>query len=123
MHAVRLNSSSRSGNGFYEVSAFLPGADVVGEMVDNVVNLQTARPGDAINVPYELTITQSFRDFWQSAFYCHDRINTSTPFSRQLGLQDQVVPFSMMLFLSGSMSHAYDHAKIEVSYKNAKYHW
>ena len=50
------------------------------------------------NVPYELTISQAFRDFWQSAFYSHDRINTSTPFARSLGLQDQSLPFSLMLF-------------------------
>ena len=29
----------------------------------------------------------------------------------------------MMLFLAGSMTHAYDAAKIELGFKNARYHW
>lgn len=86
---------------------------VVGEVIDNAVNLLNARPGDTVEVPYEVTVSSSFRDFWQSAFYSHDRINTSTVFARSLGLQDQIVPFSLMLFLAGSMSHA-DHAKAQV---------
>lgn len=112
---------------FYEVSGsghLNSGIDIIGEKATaNVLDLKNARPGDVIEVPYELTITQSFRDFWQSAFYSHDRINTSTPFCRALGLQEQVVPFSMLLFLTGAMSHAYDSAKIEVNYTNARYHW
>mgnify|MGYP001113887130 CR=1 FL=1 len=64
----------------------------------------------------------SLRDFWQSAFYSHDRINTSTPFARKLGFQDQLLPFTLMLFLTGSMSHA-DAAKVQVGFKNAVYHW
>jgi acyl dehydratase len=75
-----------------------------------------------IEVPYELTVGGEFREFWHSAFYCHDRINTSTPFARKLGLQDQVLPFSLMLFLTGSMSHA-DAAKVQVGFHNAVYHW
>lgn len=56
-----------------------------GEIVDYAVDIATVRPGQTIDVPYELTIAPSFRDFWQSAFYSHDRINTSTPFARSLG--------------------------------------
>lgn len=93
----------------YNVSS----SEVVGEVIDNAVNLMGARPGDSVEVPYEITVSPSFRDFWQSAFYSHDRINTSTVFARNLGLQDQIVPFSLMLFLAGSMSHA-DHAKVQV---------
>ena len=36
----------------------------------------------------------------------------------QLGFQDQVLPFSLMLFLTGSMSHA-DSAVVQVAFKNA----
>jgi len=95
---------------------------IVGEVVDNAVNLTGARPGDSVDVPYEVTVSPAIRDFWQSAFYSHDRINTSTVFARHLGLQDQIVPFSLMLFLTGAMSHA-DHAKAQTGYRNAKYHW
>ena len=69
--------------------------------------------GEVIDIPYELTISPAFRDQWQSAFYSHDRLNTSTPFARKLGFQDQVLPFSLMLFLAGSMSHA-DSATVQV---------
>ena len=48
----------------------------------------------------------TFRDFWLSAFHSNDRINTSTPFARALGLQDAALPFSLMLFLTGAMTHA-----------------
>ena len=75
---------------------------IVGEIIDQSIDLKTIRPGETILVPYELTINQAFRDFWQSAFYSHDRINTSTPFARELGLQDQVIPFGLMLFLAGN---------------------
>lgn len=95
---------------------------IVGEVLDKKIDLTKLRPGDKIDLPYELTINQSFRDFWQSAFYSHDRINTSTPYARNLGFQDQVIPFSLMLFLAGSMSHA-DHAKLESGFGVGVYHW
>jgi hypothetical protein len=95
---------------------------ILGEVLDSAVDLRNVRPGEVVTVPYELTISHSFRDFWQSGFYSHDRINTSTPFARELGMQDQVVPFSLMLFMTGAMSHA-DHAKVQVGYSNAQYHW
>jgi hypothetical protein len=99
-----------------------PSLTVKGEIIDHAVDMRNVRPGETIEIPYEVTISHSLRDFWQSAFYSHDRINTSTPFARSLGLQDQVVPFNLMLFLAGSMSHA-DLAKLQVGYSNAIYHW
>jgi len=87
-------------------------------MVDNAVHFERLRPGDHIEVPYEVTVGDSFKDFWHSAFYSHERINTSTPFATRLGFDDQILPFSLMLFLAGSMSHA-DAAKVQVYYSNA----
>ena len=84
----------------------IKGKTLTGKVIDHAVDLTRTRPGESIDVPYEVTISHSMRDFWQSAFYSHDRINTSTPFARSLSLQDQVVPFHLMLFLAGSMSHA-----------------
>ena len=95
---------------------------IVGEIIDHAVDLKSARPGETIELPYELTIATSMRDFWQSAFYSHDRINTSTPFARSLGFQSEVIPFGLMLFLASSMSHV-DYAKLENGYANAKYFW
>ena len=95
---------------------------IIGEIIDHAVDLKNARPGETIELPYELTIANSMRDFWQSAFYSHDRINTSTPFARSLGFQSEVLPFGLMLFLASSMSHV-DYAKLENGYANAKYYW
>ncbi|CAM9790128.1 unnamed protein product, partial [Hapterophycus canaliculatus] len=95
---------------------------VVGKVLEHAVNLKRSRPGDTIRIPYEVTVGYGLRDFWQAAFSTHDRINTSTPFARSLGLQDQVLPFSLMLFLSSSMSHV-ENAVTQVAYRNAKYLW
>lgn len=126
--ATRGLSSSVESN-FFKVSSLEgedfkagPNAKVVGSVIDNAVDLRKVRPGEVIDVPYEMTMASSFRDFWQSAFYSHDRINTSTPFARSLGLQDQAIPFSLMLFMAGSMSHA-DQAKIQTGFSKARYHW
>jgi hypothetical protein len=107
---------------FYTVNPVQVNSDLKGEIIDHTIDLSKCRPGEEITVPYEITINHSFRDLWHSAFYCHDRIQTSTPFARHLGLQDQVIPFSLMLFLAGSMSHA-DHAKIQLGFGVGVYHW
>ena len=102
--------------------ATLSSRTIVAEIIDHAVDLKNARPGETIELPYELTIANSMRDFWQSAFYSHDRINTSTPFARSLGFQSEVLPFGLMLFLASSMSHA-DYAKLENGYANGRYLW
>jgi hypothetical protein len=93
---------------------------IIGKVIDNAVDLKNVRPGETIEIPYEITINESFVSLWQSAFYSHDRINTSTPFTRSLGLQGAVIPFTFMLFLASSMSHA-DYAKLENGHCNARY--
>ncbi|CBJ29374.1 conserved unknown protein [Ectocarpus siliculosus] len=95
---------------------------VLGRVLEHAVNVKRLRPGDTIRIPYEVTVGYGLRDFWQAAFSTHDRINTSTPFARSLGLQDQVLPFSLMLFLSSSMSHV-EAAMTQVAYRNARYLW
>lgn len=122
-------STLNSHESFFKVSEFPNQSEnpkakafVKGEVIDHAIDLKNVRPGEIIEVPYEVTLSHSIRDFWQSAFYSHDRINTSTPFARDLGFQDQIVPFNLMLFLAGSMSHA-DHAKLQVGFTKAIYHW
>eukprot|EP00903_Cladosiphon_okamuranus_P017577 g16190.t1 len=95
---------------------------VVGKVLEHAVDLRRSRPGEVISIPYEVTVGQGLRDFWQAAFSTHDRINTSTPFARSLGLQDQILPFHLMLFLASSMSHV-EAAMTQVAYRNAKYLW
>eukprot|EP00569_Conticribra_weissflogii_P007126 CAMPEP_0171344752 /NCGR_PEP_ID=MMETSP0878-20121228/20059_1 /TAXON_ID=67004 /ORGANISM="Thalassiosira weissflogii, Strain CCMP1336" /LENGTH=447 /DNA_ID=CAMNT_0011848013 /DNA_START=258 /DNA_END=1601 /DNA_ORIENTATION=+ len=100
------------------------GADkfIKGEVLDYSINLRTARPGTYIKIPYELTLTESLSDFWQSSFHSQDRIHTSTPFARALGLQDRVMPFSLVLFLTSAMSHE-DSAKVQVGFGRCIYQW
>ena len=50
------------------------------KVMEFTTDLSKVRPGEVIEVPYEFTISHSFRDFWQSANYSHDRINTSKLF-------------------------------------------
>mmetsp|Transcript_63683 Transcript_63683/g.94547 ORF Transcript_63683/g.94547 Transcript_63683/m.94547 type:complete len:259 (+) Transcript_63683:198-974(+) len=99
------------------------GIYIQGEVLDLAINLQKSTcTGDTIQIPYELTITESIHDFWQSAFHSQDRIHTSTPYARYIGLQDRVLPFSLVLFLTSSMTHA-DAAKVQVGFGKAVYHW
>jgi len=92
------------------------------QVLDHSINLRTSRPGTEIKVPYELTLTESLHDFWQSSFHSQDRVHTSTPFARALGLQDRVMPFSLVLFLTSAMSHE-DAAKVQVGFGKCVYCW
>ena len=72
---------------------------VQGSTVDHAVDLMSLRPGDRLDIPYELTVSETLQEFWHAAFYSQDRIHTSRPFCRNMGLQDRVLPFSLALFL------------------------
>lgn len=95
---------------------------IKGEILDYAINLRTSRPGKEIKVPYEITVSSSMADFWHSSFHSQDRLNTSTPFARNLGLQDRVMPFELVLFLTSAMSHE-DSAKVQVGFGRCIYHW
>ena len=98
------------------------GTDMVfGETLDPAIDLKTTAAGDVVVSPYELTVDGSMRDFWCSAFHSTNRLVTSTPFSQRLGFTDRLLPFDMMLFLTGAMAHA-DKATEEVAFKNARYY-
>lgn len=117
-----LRRLSSSGAGFYEVLMETPTfpATVRGRVINNEIAFDKLRPRDRVDVPYEVTVGASVRDFWQSAFYSHDRVNTSAPFANALGFEDALLPFGLLLFLTGSMSHA-DAAKVQIAYSNARY--
>lgn len=95
---------------------------VVGEGTDHAIDIKMVRPWDVIHVPYQITISHSLRDFWQSVLYSHDRVNTSTPFVRKLKMQDLVLSFGLMIFIAASMSHA-DPWQLQTGFRNAKYLW
>jgi hypothetical protein len=42
------------------------GVFVQGEVLDLAADLRTFRPGDKLDIPYELTVSESMQDFWQS---------------------------------------------------------
>lgn len=85
-------------------------------------DLSKARVGQRLEVPYEITVNNSWSTLWSSAFFDQNRINTSAPFAQSLGLADQIMPYSMMFFLTGSMSHV-DETKevLELATRNAVY--
>eukprot|EP00551_Chaetoceros_affinis_P010699 CAMPEP_0203675752 /NCGR_PEP_ID=MMETSP0090-20130426/21984_1 /ASSEMBLY_ACC=CAM_ASM_001088 /TAXON_ID=426623 /ORGANISM="Chaetoceros affinis, Strain CCMP159" /LENGTH=375 /DNA_ID=CAMNT_0050542065 /DNA_START=22 /DNA_END=1146 /DNA_ORIENTATION=+ len=99
-----------------------PPGFITGEVLDHAVDLRNSRPGDRIDVPYELTITDAMQGLWNSAFHSQNRISTSRVFARKLNLQDRVMPFGLVLFLTTSMTHA-DAAKVQVGFGNVVYHW
>ena len=98
------------------------GPFLVGQTMKHAVNLRRARPGDVIRVPYEVTVSPALRDLWHGAFFSHDRLSQSTPFARAMGFQDQLLPFNLMLFLAGSMSHA-EEAMVQLQFRKACYLW
>jgi acyl dehydratase len=93
-----------------------------GIVLDHAVDLRNVRLGDRLDIPYELTVSETLQDFWTAAFFDQSRIHSSRPFCRQMGLQDRVVPFSLALFLASSMSHA-DAAKVQVGFGRVSYLW
>lgn len=93
-----------------------------GQVLDHAVDLRNVRPGDRVDIPYELTVTETLQDFWFAAFFDQSRIHTSRPFCRAMGLQDRALPFSLALFLTSSMSHA-DAAKVQVGFGRVSYLW
>jgi acyl dehydratase len=93
-----------------------------GVVLDHAVDLQNVRPGDRLDIPYELTVSETLPDFWFASFFDQSRIHCSRPFCRSMGLQDRVLPFSLALFLTSSMTHA-DAAKVQVGFGKVSYLW
>lgn len=94
----------------------------IGSRLDHAIDLRYSRPGDRLEIPYELTISDTLPDFWSAAFFDQSRISTSRPFCRSMGLQDRALPFSLALFMTSSMSHA-DAAKVQVGFGRVDYVW
>jgi acyl dehydratase len=95
---------------------------VRGKVLDHSIDLRRARPGDRLDLPYQTTVSETMQDFWFAAFFDQNRIHTSKPFCRKMGLQDRVLPFSLALFLTSSMSHE-DAAKVQVGFGKVSYLW
>jgi hypothetical protein len=56
-------------NGFRiteEPDAKKAGNWIQGQVLDMAADLRTFRPGDKLDIPYEMTVSESMQDFWQS---------------------------------------------------------
>ena len=122
-HETNLGDKSpTSMNGAATATATATATMIRPTALDLSVDLRQSCPGDVIDVPYELTISEGMLDFWHGAFHDQNRISTSTPFARKIGLQDRMLPFTLVSFLACSMTHA-DAALVQVALNTAVYHW
>jgi hypothetical protein len=69
-HPIHSNGSD-SGSAIHDNNSRGPlepdkGIFVQGEVLDLAADLRTFRPGDKLDIPYELTVSESMQDFWQS---------------------------------------------------------
>jgi hypothetical protein len=95
---------------------------LLGRDLDRAFDFRHARVGDTLDIPYELTVDASWRTLWHSAFYQHDRVYTSRSFANHMKLPDALLPFSFMLFMTGSMSHVDDNLEVlDLGFRNAVY--
>ena len=102
-----------------------PPATLVGSTpglgADAALDLAGVKPGDHIVPPYETTATAGMVEAWATSFHSTNRLITSKTFAQRVGLDDRVLPFDLLCFLAGSMSHA-DRAVVQVSFSHARYH-
>jgi acyl dehydratase len=95
---------------------------VFGQVADKALDMTRVRVGQKLDVPYELTISTGFRDIWHSTFYQHDRVYTSDSYARSLGFDQALLPFSMLLSITGSMTHVDDRLEVlDLGFRNAVY--
>lgn len=72
-----INTAVESGDGGDDHNESSPPGTIRGEVLDLAADLRNFRPGDRLDIPYELTVSEGLQEFWQSAFHSQDRINTS----------------------------------------------
>mmetsp|Transcript_61186 Transcript_61186/g.97357 ORF Transcript_61186/g.97357 Transcript_61186/m.97357 type:complete len:484 (+) Transcript_61186:800-2251(+) len=95
-----------------------------------------ARIGDVLEIPYEVTASDFWREMWQSVFYQQDRIHTSIEYvnslreyeSKKVGVVHDSstkgipIPFSQMLYAATSMAHVDDTRNVlDLSFRNCIY--
>ena len=51
---------------FNTTQEFTENKFIHGETLNLAADLRTFRPGDKLEIPYELTVTESMQEFWQS---------------------------------------------------------
>lgn len=95
---------------------------VVGASMLRGLDLKEAYVGMQVDVPFQLTLSEGYRDLWQGCFFTLDRLYTSTPFAESMKFDEQILPFGLILNDAVSMSHVDATREVlEVGFENAVY--
>ncbi len=81
-------------------SAMPAGEMLVGRAPRYGLDLSTARVGQVMECPVEVTIDPGWRALWQASFPSSSRIHTSRAHAQKWGLDDTALPFGMLLNLT-----------------------
>jgi len=46
---------------------------VRGKVLDHSIDLRRVRPGDRVDIPYQITVSETMQDFWFAAFFDQNR--------------------------------------------------
>lgn len=71
----------------------------------NALDIEKAYVGLALDLPYEVTIGEGWRELWASCFYSPARIYSSKTFAQKLGFEHQLLPFNFLFNQTVGMSH------------------
>lgn len=76
--------------------------------------------GDIVQTPYEVTITDSWKSLWETAFLSTKGYLTSLPNSTGLGFDGLPLPFSLLstMAIAFSVSSLTYHARVHLCFKN-----
>ena len=64
------------------------------------LDLSSARVGQVMECPVEITVDAGWRTLWQASFPSSSRIHSSSEYARAWGLDDTALPFGMLLNLT-----------------------
>jgi citrate lyase beta subunit/acyl dehydratase len=64
------------------------------------LDLASARVGQVMECPVEITVDAGWRTLWQASFPSSSRIHSSSEYARGWGLDDTALPFGMLLNLT-----------------------
>lgn len=71
----------------------------------NTLDLERAYIGQALDLPYEVTVGEGWRELWSSCFYSPSRVYSSDVFAQKLGFKSQLLPFGFLFNQAVGMSH------------------
>lgn len=102
---------------------------------DLKLDFANVKIGQELVIPYEITVTDNWREMWQSVFYQQDRLFTSLNYVEHMkdNLKDYrskmnhdyvgiPLPFTLVLSLASSMSHVdEERVVLDLSFRNCVY--